>query len=112
MKRIALGLVLALAACAPPPSDTPAVVAGKVTPASVCADILAVANAPDAARQLADLDPHSALGSLWADARAARPAGMPAGGVSSSWTAMVWGMARTLIPQLLPKLLPVLIGLV
>lgn len=94
----------ALAACSAAPNVTPAA-SGKVTPASVCGDITAVASAPDAATQLAALDPHSALGVLWADAKAACPSGAPAAGVDASWTAQVWAMTKSLIPQVLPLLI-------
>lgn len=99
----ALPVALALAACAPN-SPSP-------TPRSVCADIAAVKAAPDAAAQLARLDPHSALGSIWAYAQSGCVGPAPTAGVDASWTSQVWGMAKVLIPQVLPQVLPLLIGL-
>ena len=110
MKRIAtlIAGTLLLFGCAGTPATTTTT---GVTPASVCADITAVQAAPDAAAQLAKIDPHSALGVVWADVQSGCVAGVPVAGVSASWTAVVWGMAKTLIPQVLPSLLPFIVGL-
>jgi hypothetical protein len=96
-----LALALSLSACGTP----------SPTPNSVCADIAAVKSAPDAAVQLASLDPHSKLGVLWADAQSGCPNGVPAAGVNATWTQEVWAMAKGLIPQVLPQLVPLLIGM-
>lgn len=93
---VALGAGLMLSACAP---------SGPVTPASVCGDIQAAKSAPDAATQLNALDPHSALGVLWADAQSGCIGAMPVAGVDASWTQQVWAMAKGLIPTVLPLLI-------
>ena len=76
---------------------------------TACTDIAAMPPAATAA--LDAQDPHSAVGVLWADAKAACVAGVPAVGVSESFGGMVWGELKVLIPQVLPTLLPLLVGL-
>ncbi len=94
-----LALPLALGGC---PQFTTAV-------STVCTDI---AKMPPAAVAVLDAqDPHSAVGVLWSDAKAACIAGVPAPGVSQDWGGMVWGELKVLIPQLLPQLIPLLFGL-
>lgn len=108
----AVAILTIVAACQPTigPVATTAPPPGAVTPASVCGDIAAVSRAPDAAAQLARIDPHSALGVVWAHVQSGCVNGVPVAGVTASWTAEVWGMAKAMIPQFLPKLIPLLIG--
>jgi hypothetical protein len=77
------------------------------TVSTVCADIAKVQTGP-AAVQLAALDPHSALGVLWADANAGCVAGAPVAGVQPDWTGMVWGALKALAPSVLPLLIGLL----
>jgi len=79
------------------------------TVSTVCVDIAALP--PAAVAVLNAQDPHSAIGVLWADAKVACVAGVPAAGVSTDWAGMIWGELKVLIPQVLPALLPLLIGL-
>jgi hypothetical protein len=75
---------------------------------AVCGDVAAV---PVTATQALDAqDPHSALGILWSDTKAACANGVPAPGVDGSWGGMVWGELKALIPQVVPSLLPLLMG--
>ncbi len=93
MKRIlaaVVGIPLVLTGCA------------ALTTASntVCGDI---AKLPAAATAVLDAqDPHSALGVLWADAKAGCVNGAPAAAVDTSWTGMVWGELKALAPTLIP----------
>lgn len=97
-------LLLLLAACAPLSTPAP-------SPRTVCADIAAIKAAPDAAALLARIDPHSALGILWADVQSGCVDGVPIAGVNPSWTQQVWAMAKAIIPSVLPQLMPLLIEL-
>lgn len=106
MKPLALVAVLALCGCAVTTATTPASTTG-VTPTSVCADMAALKAAPDAATALASVDPHSALGVIWADAQSGCNGAVPVAGVNASWTAEMWGMVRAIAPTVLP----ILIGL-
>jgi hypothetical protein len=99
------GAAPAVTASAPPTTS-------PLTPASVCQDIAAVQQAPDAAAQLNSIDEHSALGVLWAQAKSGCPGGVPAAGVNPTWTQEVWAMVKAAIPQVLPTLLPVVLSLV
>jgi hypothetical protein len=76
---------------------------------TVCTDLAKIP--PGAAAALDAQDPHSAIGVLWADAKAACANGVPAPGVSADWGGMIWGELKVLIPQVLPSLLPLLLGL-
>lgn len=67
---------------------------------------------PAAIASLNALDPHSAIGVIWADAKSACTNGAPAPGVSVSWGSMLWGELKVLIPQMLPSLIPMLVGLI
>jgi hypothetical protein len=73
---------------------------------TVCADVaklpVSVTSTLDAA------DPHSALGVLWADAKAGCAIGAPAAGVSTDWVAMVWGEIKVIAPVVLPWLIGLL----
>jgi hypothetical protein len=114
MKRIvACGLALGLlAGCVNVPAAPVATSgSGGVTPATVCATIAGIQGNSAATAQLAAIPPSSALGVVWADLQSGCIAGAPAGGVDTSWTAMVLGMFKTLLPQVLPTVLPLLIGL-
>ena len=76
---------------------------------SVCTDIAQIP--PPAAATLNSLDPHSALGVYWADAKSACTNGVPTSGVGTDWANQMWGAVKGLIPQVLPSLLPILVGL-
>lgn len=105
MKRIGLGLVLAVglavSACQ---GLTPAAVSSGVS--QVCSDVallpIAVTRALDAQA------PTSALGVLWADAKAGCSVGAPALGVSTDWTALVFGELKALAPVAIPWLIGLL----
>jgi hypothetical protein len=53
-------------------------------------------------------DPHSALGVLWADAKAGCANGAPTIGISQTWTAVVWGMLKAVAPTVIPWLIGLL----
>src|SRR5690349_9045881 len=93
----AVALPLAMSGCQP-------FMSGFTT---ACADIASMP--PAAVAALNAQDPHSAIGVLWADAKSACVAGLPAVGVDQSWGGMIWGELKVLIPQLLPSLIPILI---
>jgi hypothetical protein len=73
---------------------------------TVCGDIaklpVSVTSTLDAA------DPHSALGVLWADAKAGCAVGAPVAGVSTDWVSMIWGEVKVLAPTLIPWLIGLL----
>lgn len=91
---LALGLAIAtgslIGACSTPSSSTAA---------GVCADIAKLP--PLVTTALAAEPATSALGVLWADAKAGCATGSTA---STDWTGMVWGMIRTLAPTVIPLL--------
>lgn len=120
MKRILFvaGLAAGLGGCAgatttPPPA--PVVASGSVTPANLCQAVALVQNTGPAASLLNSQAPSSTLGVLWADLQAGCPSGVPASGVSESWTALVAGMFKQALPTLLPLaeqyLLPLVAGI-
>ena len=76
---------------------------------TVCTDMAAMP--PAAAAALNSLDPKSALGVYWADAKSACLNGVPTVGVSGDWRGQMWQAVKMLIPQVLPSLLPMLVGL-
>lgn len=73
---------------------------------TVCAD---VAKLPVSVTAVLDASaPSSALGVLWADAKAGCANGVPAAGVSTDWVGMVWGEVKVLAPTLIPWLIGLL----
>lgn len=98
-------VALCLSACA---QQAPVVSTGKLTPTTVCGDVGAVMTAPDGGVRLDAFDPHSAIGVLWADVKAACPGGQPAAGVDASWTSMVWSMLVPLLAQAVPAVMALL----
>ena len=91
---------LALAACT---------VQQQVAVSTVCRDL---ASMPPAAVAILDAqDQHGAIGVLWADAKSGCANGVAALGVDQSWTGMVWGEIKAILPSVLPQLVPLLIGL-
>ena len=91
---------LSLAACTAPQ---------QAAVSTVCRDL---ASMPPAAVAILDAqDQNSAIGTLWADAKSGCTNGVPVLGVDQSWTGMVWGEVKALLPAMLPQLIPLLIGL-
>jgi hypothetical protein len=73
---------------------------------TVCGDI---AKLPPSVTAVFDAaDPHSALGVLWADAKAGCVNGAPTPGVSTDWVGMIWGEIKVLAPTLIPWLIGLL----
>ena len=96
---VAAGLSLA-AACTPQQ---------QAAVSTVCRDL---ASMPPAAVAILDAqDTHGAIGVLWADAKSGCANGVPAIGVDQSWTGLVMGELKALLPAMLPQLIPLLIGL-
>lgn len=112
MKKIlALGIVaLGLFGCTQASS-----VASGVTPTTVCQAVATLQANQAASAQLAAIPLTSALGDVWAKFQSGCVNGAPAAGVSTSWTAMLGGMFKALLPVVLPTVaqyaLPLLIGL-
>lgn len=76
---------------------------------TACSDI---ARMPPVAVAVMDAqDPHSTVGVIWANMKSGCANGLPVVGVDQSWSGMLWGELKVLIPQLLPQLIPVLFGL-
>lgn len=75
------------------------------TVSNVCADIAKIP-AP-AVIVLDQQDPHSSVGVIWADVKAACANGAPTPGVALDWVGLVFGELKALAPTVLP----VLIGL-
>lgn len=76
---------------------------------TVCTDMAKIP--PDAAAALNALDPHTALGVYWADAKSACINGVPTVGVTGDWANQMWGAVKGLLPQVLPSLIPLLVGI-
>ncbi|HEV2303315.1 MAG TPA: hypothetical protein VGR91_17245 [Stellaceae bacterium] len=72
---------------------------------TVCTQVQAIESNPAAAGPLDAQDPHSAVGVLWADAKAACVNGAPAPGVSTNWAQLVTSELLALIPSVLPALI-------
>lgn len=87
-----------------------------ISPSTVCQAVQMIQSIPGVSQQLATVSSTSALGVVWADFQSGCSGGQPTVGVSASWTAMVGGMFKTLLPQVLPTVaqyvLPLLIGLI
>lgn len=96
MKTIVLISLLALTACT---SQT------QEQFSKVCAEIQTIQTNPNVAPVLNAQDPHSAVGVLWADAKSACNNGIPVVGVSTDWSALVWGEIKALAPIVLPILI-------
>lgn len=88
----------ALSACA-------AAGAPSSAPPVACSAVAAI-EAGSLGKTLDAADPHSAEGVLWADAKAACPAGAAAPGVDLSWI----GSVVQMLAQLVPTLAPILAG--
>lgn len=96
----ASALVLGLAACANTGSTPNAAV-------TACAAVAKVEASPDGAK-LDKLDPHSAGGILWADAKTACPGGVPANGVNTAWVQTVVSALATAAPSIAPLIVSAL----
>jgi hypothetical protein len=103
MKRLALAAAIAL-----PLTFSGCQQAAQVAD-TVCTDMAAMP--PAAAAALNSIDPHSALGVYWLDAKSACLNGAPIAAVSGDWRGAMWQAVKMLIPQVLPSLLPMLVGL-
>lgn len=62
----------------------------------------------NAVAALDSLDPHSALGIYWADAKSACANGVPVASVSSTWREQLWGSVKALAPTIIPWLIGLL----
>jgi hypothetical protein len=93
---VALALPLAFSGC----SQVSSVVS------TVCTDMAALP--PAAATSLNAVDPHSALGVYWADAKSACLNGVPTAGVSATWATTMWASVKALAPVVLPFLIGLL----
>ena len=76
---------------------------------SVCQNLASMP--PAVVASLDAQDQHSAIGVLWADVKSGCANGVPTLGVDQSWTGMVWGELKAILPAVLPQLIPLLIGL-
>lgn len=89
---VAVALALSLSACS----------TSSFVPSDVCAEINGLPKAVTLA--LDAVDPHSALGVLWADVKAGCVGTTAKTGVSIDWLGIVVGELKVLAPQVIPWL--------
>lgn len=101
-----IGAVMMLNACTNLPANGLQLTAPP--PTSVCQTIAKAQSNATVSQQLAAIDPTSALGVVWAQAKSGCSGATPAAGVDATWTQSVWQMVLNLLPIVLPKLVPLI----